>query len=162
MNLSSNQFSLNTPSITPYGTPNGIGVNVQGNNSRVDAQLGLDSSKITGGSLAAQVDHSGGTSYGSANFDSKVNFSGGSLGTSINSGNGTTFGNASFDSNGHFNGGSLGGSSNGNLTSINFNHKGDPTGISVGTSKGSCTYSASVNKDSNGGVSAGASVRCDW
>ena len=162
MNLNNSQISLNTSRVTPYATPNGIGVNVQGNNTRVDAQVGIGSSRITGGSLGAQVDHSGGTSYGSAGFDSKGRFSGGSVGTSINSGNGTTYGNAGFDSNGHFSGGSIGGSSNGNSGSISFNHKGDPIGVSVGTSKGGCDYSAGINKDPYGGVSGGVGVRCDW
>ena len=162
MNLNCSNLNFRTTSVTPYATPNGIGATVQRNNTRVDAQVGLGSSGITGGSIGGQVDHSHGSTYGGAGFDSKGHFSGGSVGTSINSGNGTTFGNSAFDSKGHFSGGSVGGSLNGNSGSISFNHKGDPTGVSVGTSKDSCTYSASVNKDSNGGVSGGVSVRCDW
>ena len=183
-----NSSLLRTSSLTPYATSNGIGVNVQGDNTQMDAQLGLGSSGITGGSISSSIHSDNGTSFGSASFDSKGNFTGvsisrssdngtsfgsagfdskghftgGSIAGSIKSDNGTSFGGAVFDSEGHFSRGSMGVSSNGNTGLINFNHKGDPTGVSVGTSKGACSYTASISKGPDGGLGAGVGLRCGW
>ncbi|MGC6366799.1 MAG: hypothetical protein ACON35_02230 [Candidatus Marinamargulisbacteria bacterium] len=78
MNINNNQFNYRPRQVTPYASPYGIGVNVQGNNTTVDAQLGLGSSGITGGTLSGS---SNGNSA-SITFDQKGKPTGASFGTS--------------------------------------------------------------------------------